>query len=374
MAIVRGDKRNRYSETKNIDHLSLSSHIGRRSKDLTEGVLEKERLTDEIINRLAYDTGLSKESEEEIRKSIDKALDKYTFQKDKSQKTTIETNMDMLEEFLSAKRVEGKSSVTLYNYGNEITKVFMNIDKLYNKITTDDIRAYMNYRKVHDGLSPTSIANIRMYLRSFFSWMKAEEKIKKNPMDRIGTVKTEKKVIETLSDEEVEIIRCACESERDLAIVDILSGSGMRVSELCRLNKEDVDLENGTMKVFGKGSKERICFLTGKAKVHLKWYLDSRKDDNPALFVTNKKPHERLTKNGVEFILRNIARTSKVPTTRLYPHKYRSTLATNMINKGAAAEHVQGILGHSSVNTTLKCYAKVDKETYKRAHKQYAGN
>lgn len=371
MAIVRGDKRNRYSETKNIDHLSLSSHIGRRSKDLTEGVLEKERLTDEIINRLAYDTGLSKESEEEIRKSIDKALDKYTFQKDKSQKTTIETNMDMLEEFLSAKRVEGKSSVTLYNYGNEITKVFMNIDKLYNKITTDDIRAYMNYRKVHDGLSPTSIANIRMYLRSFFSWMKAEEKIKKNPMDRIGTVKTEKKVIETLSDEEVEIIRCACESERDLAIVDILSGSGMRVSELCRLNKEDVDLENGTMKVFGKGSKERICFLTGRAKVHLKWYLAERTDNNPALFVTAKKPFSRITKNGIEYLLKEIAKRTGVPKLRLYPHKFRSTLATDLINKGVGVEIVQKTLGHSNSNVTLQCYADISNDTLHHAHKQY---
>ena len=167
------------------------------------------------------------------------------------------------------------------------------------------------------------------------------------------------------------MIRCACSSERDLAIIDLLSGSGMRVSELTGLNRSDVDFETNEVKVFGKGAKERTCFLTGRAKVHLKWYLESRTDNNEALFVTSKKPYNRLTKNGVEYILKTIAKNSKVPRTRLYPHKYRSTLATNMINRGASADKVQSILGHSSVDTTLKCYARVDKETVKRAHRDY---
>lgn len=145
----------------------------------------------------------------------------------------------------------------------------------------------------------------------------------------------------------------------------------MRVSELCGLNRDDIDFESGEVKVFGKGSKERTCFLTGKAKVHLRWYLESRTDNNEALFVTQKRPYNRLTKNGVEYILKNIAASSRIPRTRLYPHKYRSTLATNMINKGASADKVQQILGHSSVDTTLKCYARVDKQTVKNAHHVY---
>jgi site-specific recombinase XerD len=208
---------------------------------------------------------------------------------------------------------------------------------------------------------------------SFFKYLKIEEKIDKNPMDKIGVVKVEQHIIETLTDEEAEMVRCACDNERDLAIIDILSGSGMRVSELTGLNKDDVNFETGEIKVFGKGAKERTCFLTGRAKVHLKWYLESRCDNNPALFVTAKKPYTRLTKNGVEYILKNIAKNSKVPRVRLYPHKYRSTLATNMINKGASADKVQKILGHQSVDTTLKCYARVDKETVKSAHHTYVG-
>jgi site-specific recombinase XerD len=249
--------------------------------------------------------------------------------------------------------------------------MFLVINKPINEINTQDIRKYMDYRKQHDQLKAVSINNIRMYLMSFFKWCYIEEHIDKNPMDRIGVVKAEKKIIETLSDEESEMVRCACDNERDLAIIDLLSGSGMRVSELTGLNIKDVDFERGEVIVFGKGSKERVCFLTGRAKVHLKWYLQQRVDNNPALFVTAKKPYTRLTKNGVEYILKNIAKKSQVPRLRLYPHKYRSTLATNMLNKGAPAEQIQHILGHSDVSTTLACYAKMDKNSIKAAHNTY---
>ena len=359
-----------YSEGRNIDALTKSNHIGRRPNNTSDEQIEKERLTDEILSRLQFDAGLSKDSIKELRVSIDKALDHYTFEKDKSQKSVMELNMDILEDFLAAKRIESKSPTTLYNYGNELTKCLMSINKKYDQITTDDIRNYMNFRKVHDGLATTSLANIRMYLRSFFSWCKSEERIKKNPMDRIAPVKTDKKVIETLSDEEVEVIRCACENERDIAIVDILSGSGMRVSELCRLNREDVDIESGTMKVFGKGSKERICFLTGRAKVHLKWYLAERVDNNNALFVTAKSPYERLSKNGVEYILKEIAKRSGIPKLRLYPHKFRSTLATSLINKNVPGERIQHILGHANLDT-LNCYANITNESLQQTHHQY---
>jgi site-specific recombinase XerD len=229
----------------------------------------------------------------------------------------------------------------------------------------------MDYRKQHDQLKAVSINNIRMYLMSFFKWCHIEDYIDKNPMDRIGVVKTEKKVIETLSDEECEMIRCACDNERDLAIVDLLSSSGMRVSELIGLNRQDIDFEKGEVIVFGKGSKERVCFITGKAKVHLKWYISQRTDNNPALFVTAKKPYTRLTKNGVEYILKNIASKTNIPKLRLYPHKYRSTLATNMLNKGASAEQIQHILGHSSIDTTISVYANMEKDTIKNAHHTY---
>jgi site-specific recombinase XerD len=206
---------------------------------------------------------------------------------------------------------------------------------------------------------------------SFYKWAIINEKVFKNPMDKISTIKREKKVVDTLSDEETEIIRCTCDNERDLAIIDILSGSGMRVSELSRLNKTDVNFETNEMKVFGKGSKERICFLTGKAKVHLRWYLDSREDDNPALFVTAKKPYNRLTKNGIEFILKNIAKKTGISRLRLYPHKYRSTFATNLLNKGADLSTISKMMGHQSVDTTLSVYCDYKTDTLKRDHDKY---
>jgi len=324
-----------------------------------------------LINNSALDSDQIKA----LKDSLELTLSKYNIMEDVTKADMIriqEANAKVLRDFINAKGIEGRSHSTLYAYAKEVSKMFMCISKPLDSITATDIRDYMAFRKTSSNLKSQSISNIRLYLMSFFKWCYTEEIIRKNPMDRIGVIKVEDRIIETLSDEEQEIIRCACNNERDLAIIDLLSGSGMRVSELVGLNIEDVNFQSGELKVFGKGSKERICFLTGRSKVHLKWYLESRDDDNPALFVTAKKPFERMTKAGVEYVLRNIAKKSNIPSIRLYPHKFRSTLATNMINKGAAAEHVQGILGHSNVNTTLKNYARIDKDTYKRAHRQFA--
>ena len=344
--------------------------MGRPKKDPSEN--NKNKISQDIINQLIYDGNLSQEQIEALKQTLDNTLSQYEVSKDTNIENEIkDTNMKILKEFIASKRIEAKSETTLYNYGNEISKMFQLLNKDYREITSADIRRYMDYRKQHDGLKSVSVQNIRMYLMSFFKWLMLEDKITKNPMDKIGVIKVEQHVIETLSDEEAEIIRCACNSERDLAIIDILSGSGMRVSELTGLNRSDVNFDTNEIKVFGKGAKERVCFMTGRAKVHLKWYLEQRCDNNEALFVTAKKPYTRLTKNGVEFILKNIAKNSKIPRTRLYPHKYRSTLATNMSNKGAPVERIQAILGHQDPQTTLKCYIKQDKNTIKIAHHTY---
>lgn len=334
-------------------------------------------VTTDVIAKMVSETGtnLTIDQLKSLRDALEITLSRYNIEEDIT-KTEIlniqEENAEVLKDFINAKRIEGRSNTTLYNYAKEVSKLFLTLNKSYRHITSSDIRDYLAWRKKTKNLQSVTVANMRMYLMSFFKWCYIEELITKNPMDRIGVIKVEQRIIETLSDEEQEIIRCACNSERDLAIIDLLSGSGMRVSELCGLNRSDVNFETGEIIVFGKGAKERTCFMTGKAKVHLRWYLESRTDDNEALFVTAKKPYNRITKNGVEYILKTIAHNSKIPKCRLYPHKYRSTLATNMINKGAPAEHVQGILGHSSVDTTLKCYCKIDKESFKRTHKQFS--
>lgn len=346
-----------------------------------ENIEGKEELRDEIvqdtINRLTAVAGpiLSESQINNIKKSLAVTVSKYNVSHDKDKQQIFDIqqeNANTLREFMEAKRIEGRSETTLYNYGKELAKLFLSLNKLYKDITSVDIRDYLAWRKESSHLESTSVANMRMYLMSFFKWCQKEELIFKNPMDKIGVIKTEKHVVQVLSDEEQEIIRCACKTERDRAIIEVLSGTGMRVSELLGLNRNDINFDTREVKVMGKGSKERICFLTGPAKVHLKWYLEARTDSNPALFVLLREPYTRMTKSGIEYLLKDIAKTSKMPVIKLYPHKYRSTLATNMINKGCPADMVQGILGHSNINTTLKCYVKVDKDAYKRAHDQYA--
>lgn len=240
--------------------------MGRPKKDPSEN--NKNKISQDIINQLVYDGNLSQEQIEALKQTLDNTLSQYEVSKDTNIENEIkDTNMKILEEFIASKRIEAKSETTLYNYGNEISKMFQLLNKDYREITSADIRRYMDYRKQHDGLKSVSVQNIRMYLMSFFKWLMLEDKITKNPMDKIGVIKVEQHVIETLSDEEAEIIRCACNSERDLAIIDILSGSGMRVSELTGLNRSDVNFDTNEIKVFGKGAKERVCFMTGRAKL-----------------------------------------------------------------------------------------------------------
>lgn len=355
-----------------------STEINKIERVETEEFRPSTDTTEEIINRMLEVQGqdLSKTQLQKLKQSLEITLAQYNIQEDLSKKKIVdiqEDNAKILRQFINAKRIEGRSNTTLYNYAKEVSRMFLTLNKHYDDITSIDIRDYLAWRKQTKNLSSTTVANMRMYLMSFFKWLFIEEYIRKNPMDKIGVVKTEQREIEVLTDEEQEMIRCACDNERDIAIIDLLSGSGIRVSELCGLNRDDIDFENGEFKVFGKGSKERICFLTGKAKVHLKWYLESRVDNNEALFVIAKKPYSRLTKNGVEYILKNIAAKSRVNKCRLYPHKYRSTLATNMINKGATIEQVQGILGHKpGSSVTMEHYVRTNTDSYKRAHKRYA--
>lgn len=351
---------------------------GRPRKNLTPVDKEKMRFADDIVSQLKYNAKLSEEQVALLKQTLDETFKGYDLEKQKDieddQQSIRDINNQALEDFLQSKKAEAKSKTTIYNYGNELAKLFTIINKDYRIITAQDIREYMDYRREHDGVAAVTIQNIRMYLMSFYKWAMIDERVFHNPMDKIGTIKTEHKVKETFSDEEVEMLRCACKNERDLAIVDLLSSSGMRVSELTGLNKRDVNFETGEIKVFGKGSKERICFMTGRAKIHLKWYLDSRTDNNEALFVTAKKPYNRMSKNGVEYALKELGKASGVALhTRVHPHKFRSTLATNLINKGTDMGIVQNLLGHSSPETTMQVYANVETDTLKRAHDKYVG-
>jgi len=279
-------------------------------------------------------------------------------------------NKEMLGAFISAKRVEGCSDRTLKYYLSTINNLYKCISKSVKRISTDDLRQYLADYHRKGRASKVSMDNIRRVLSSFFSWMEDENIIVKSPVRRIHKLKIGTVVKETYTDESIEILRDYCDSSRDLAIIDLLLSTGMRVGELVRLNREDIDFNNRECIVFGKGGKERPVYFDAKTKLHLQNYLNERTDNNPALFVSFLKPYKRLQISGVEIRLRELGRRLNI--LNVHPHKFRRTLATKAIDKGMPIEQVQQLLGHQKIDTTLQ-YAMVNQSNVKNSHRKYIG-
>lgn len=279
-----------------------------------------------------------------------------------------ETERVLLETFLAAKKVEGCSDKSLRYYYSTINKMLTTVDKTAKHITTDDLRQYLDSYQKSSKASKVTIDNIRRILSSFFSWLEEENHILKSPVRRIHKVKTGKTVKETYTDEALEIMRDSCETDRDLAMIDLLASTGMRVGEMVKLNRSDIDFQERECIVFGKGDKERRVYFDARTKIHLMRYLDSRTDSNPALFVSLQSPHNRLQISGVEIRLRVLGR--KLGISKVHPHKFRRTLATMAIDKGMPIEQVQRLLGHQSIDTTLQ-YAMVNQNNVKISHQKF---
>lgn len=275
---------------------------------------------------------------------------------------------NLLALFLTAKEVEGCSPKTLAYYESTINKLTIAIKKPYTQLTTDDLRKYLSDYEAERGASKVTIDNIRRIFSSFFSWLEDEDYIVKSPARRIHHVKTPALVKETLSDEDLEALRDGCRCERDLAIIDMLASTGMRVGELVRLDRADLDLHERECLVLGKGNKQRPVYFDARTKLHLKNYLASRTDDNPALFVSLNGRCERLSISGIELRLRQLGR--RLLPQRVHPHKFRRTLATNAIDKGMPVEQVQKLLGHARIDTTMH-YAMVNQNNVKASHRRY---
>lgn len=280
------------------------------------------------------------------------------------------SNEKMLEMFLAAKKIEGCSKKSLDYYQSTITNMLIKVDKNFKHISTNDIRDYLSNYQNKSNVSKVTLDNLRRILSSFFSWLEEENFILKSPVRRIKKIKTAQTIKETYTDEVLETLRDYCHNNRDLAIIDLLASTGMRVGELVRLNREDIDFENRECVVFGKGEKERKVYFDARAKIHIIRYLESRTDDNNALFVSLLKPHKRLKISGVEIRLRELGRKLKLP--RVHPHKFRRTLATKAIDKGMPIEQVQHLLGHTKIDTTLQ-YAIVNQNNVKISHRRYLG-
>lgn len=279
-------------------------------------------------------------------------------------------NADLLSAFIAAKRVEGCSDRTIRYYESTLKKVLAAISKPIPAITTDDLRRYLDQYQQQSRAGKATIDNVRRILSSFFAWLEDEDHIVKSPVRRIHKVKTTKVVKTIYSDESLEALRDGCQTLRDLAIVDLLASTGMRVGELVRLNRADIDFTNRECIVFGKGAKERTVYFDARTKLHLRNYLNSRTDDNKALFVSLDAPHERLHISGVEIRLRALGR--RLHLDRVHPHKFRRTMATLAIDKGMPIEQVQVLLGHSKIDTTMH-YAMVNQSNVKESHRRYLG-
>lgn len=277
---------------------------------------------------------------------------------------------DLLSLFLAAKRIEGCSEKPLKYYQATTQAMLDGIGKPIKEIVTEDIRQYLtNYQRERHS-SRVTIDNIRRILSSFFSWLEDEDYILKSPVRRIHKVKTASNIKETYSDETLELMRDSCSEMRDLAMIDLLASTGMRVGEMVLLNRDDVDFAERECVVFGKGDKERMVYFDARTKLHLQTYLDSRNDNNPALIVSLKAPFSRLSIGGVETRLRELGRQLGVH--KVHPHKFRRTLATMAIDKGMPIEQLQQLLGHKRIDTTLQ-YAMVKQSNVKLAHRKYIG-
>ena len=327
----------------------------------------KEKLILEISNEMAGI--LSVEQLAKLNGVLLKSISKYTVSMGEQQAPSLATSNDtLLKAFLSAKQVEGCSQPTIRYYGNTIKLLADNMPKRFTDYSTEDIRAYLAVFQQKHNATKVTVDNVRRIFSSFFSWLEEEDFILKNPVRRIHKVKTGTQVREVLSDESLESIRDTCTRSRDLAMVDLLASTGMRVGELVKLNREDINFTERECVVFGKGNKQRIVYFNARTKIHLQQYLNERSDQNEALFVSLNNPQKRLQISGVEVRLRKIGHEANVP--RVHPHKFRRTLATMAIDKGMPVEQVQKLLGHVKIDTTMQ-YAMVNQNNVKLSHRRF---
>ncbi len=326
-----------------------------------------EQLTQDILTGM--NGTLTEEQQNRLRMVLSNVLGGFTIEKrmtDKEQES--KNNTLILKSFLSAKKVEGCSEKTLAYYESTLVKLLESIDKGLSEMTTNDVRQYLATFKERRGSSKVTIDNIRRIFSSFFSWLEDEDYIIKNPVKRIHRVRADSLVKEVISDESMEILRDSCVEMRDLAMIDLLASTGMRVGELFRINISDIDFQERQCVVFGKGNKERTVYFNARTKIHLQNYIRSREDNNPALFVSLAKPFNRLTINGIEKRLHYLG--EQVNMAKVHPHKFRRTLATTAIDKGMPIEQVQKLLGHQRIDTTLH-YAMVDQNNVKNSHRKF---
>ena len=324
----------------------------------------KEKVIKEIEQKMA--SILNNEQKEKLKEVL-----LYTFfniEVTSIKDELVEDTTDYAKMFIAAKRIEGCSERTLNYYETTIRVMIEKLSKKVNYIETEDLRNYLSEYQAKNNCSKVTIDNVRRILSSFFAWLEDEDYIMKSPVRRIHKVKANQTVKETYTDEELEEMRDACVEIRDLAMVDFLSSTGVRVGELVNLDRVDIDMQERSCVVLGKGGKEREVYFDARTKIHLQNYLNSRIDNNPALFVSLLRPYDRLKISGVEIRLRELGK--RINIKKIHPHKFRRTMATKAIDKGMPIEQVQVLLGHRKIDTTLQ-YAMVNQNNVRNSHKRF---
>ena len=327
--------------------------------------MKNELITDIVQQMLPY---LDNSQTKKLQQVLEHALFQYEIIE--AVAPSNDDSENLVNIFIAAKRIEGCSEKTLKYYQTTIDAMINAINKSVRHIQTEDLRFYLTQYQKKNQSSRVTIDNIRRILSSFFAWLEDEDHILKSPVRRIHKVKTGTNIKETYNDEELEKMRDNCTELRDLAIIDMLASTGMRIGEMVLLNRIDINFAERECVVFGKGDKERLVYFDARTKLHLQNYLDSRIDNNPALFVTIRAPYKRIQIGGIEVRLRKIGKMLGI--TKMHPHKFRRTLATMAIDKGMPIEQLQQLLGHKRIDTTLQ-YAMVKQSNVKIAHKKYVG-
>ena len=327
--------------------------------------MKQNLITEVVQGMLPY---LNNAQTEKLQEVLAHAL--FNYEVTKTDKDANVSEQNLVDLFLAAKRIEGCSEKSLKYYESTIMAMLDELHKEVKQIDTDDIRSYLTEYQARKKSSKVTIDNIRRILSSFFSWLEDEDYILKSPVRRIHKVKTGTNIKETYSDEALELMRDSCTELRDLAMIDMLASTGMRVGEMVLLNREDINFNERECVVFGKGDKERIVYFDARTKIHLQNYLQSRTDNDPALFVSLQAPHNRMSIGGIEVRLRQMGK--RLGLSKVHPHKFRRTLATMAIDKGMPIAQLQQLLGHKRIDTTLQ-YAMVKQSNVKIAHRKYIG-
>lgn len=330
------------------------------------GIYMNEKIIIEVLQRAM--TYINSTQCKKLNEDLRIVLQNYEFVEKSTELMDIDKSyMNYLQLFLIRKKTEGKSEKTIGQYRLHLVKLLQYLNKPLDKITEDDLFIYLATYKKTRNVSNVYLDNIRLVCSSFFTWLNNKGYITKNPTTGLEPIKTEKKIKKSFSDEELEKLRRSCTQERDIALVEFLYSTGVRASELITLNRNDVDFVGKTVVVFGKGGKEREVYLTATAALHLKQYLNTRIDENESLFVSTRKPYNRLTVAGLERIIKNLGKLAGVDN--CHPHRFRRTMATNVLKKGAQLEEVKELLGHTKLDTTM-IYCTVDRENVKHTHQR----